>query len=159
MSCHVHPIGKSQRSTNSSASSGSNPAMFQDMLQQQYELDRKEKMECLDHETATRVKLFNSQKVAKDLKVLQIDTRDRSRIKKHIEDATTSTITIDPDWHKLDRLIKMWILRALSESLQDEIVTTPSTQKNLWDNINYRCGSGDKVELGVKEEFWLVCLV
>nr|GEV27606.1 hypothetical protein [Tanacetum cinerariifolium] len=33
-------IAKSQRATNSSASSGSNPTMFQDMLQQQYELDR-----------------------------------------------------------------------------------------------------------------------
>ncbi|GKB96559.1 hypothetical protein Tco_0982696 [Tanacetum coccineum] len=36
-------LSKSQRSTNSSVSSGSNPTMFQDMLQQQHELDRKEK--------------------------------------------------------------------------------------------------------------------
>ncbi|GJR02693.1 hypothetical protein Tco_0525677 [Tanacetum coccineum] len=38
-------IAKSQRSSNSTASFGSNPAMFQEMMQQQYELDRKEKME------------------------------------------------------------------------------------------------------------------
>ncbi|GKE40647.1 hypothetical protein Tco_1464052 [Tanacetum coccineum] len=51
-------IAKSQRSTNSSASSGSNPTMFQDMLQQQYELDRAAKMERIDHETNARVKLI-----------------------------------------------------------------------------------------------------
>ncbi|GKB11121.1 hypothetical protein Tco_0845044 [Tanacetum coccineum] len=68
-------IAKSQRSTNSSASSGSNPTMFQDMLQKQYELDRAAKMERLDRETSTRVELINSQKVAEDLKVLQIYTR------------------------------------------------------------------------------------
>ncbi|GKB94737.1 hypothetical protein Tco_0980874 [Tanacetum coccineum] len=44
-------IAKSQCSTNSSASSGSNPTMFQDMLQQQYELDRAAKMERIDRET------------------------------------------------------------------------------------------------------------
>ncbi|GJT38817.1 hypothetical protein Tco_0938682 [Tanacetum coccineum] len=69
-------IAKSQRSTNSSASSGSNPAMFQDMLQQQYELDRATKMERIDRETNARVELINSQKVAEDLKVLQINTRE-----------------------------------------------------------------------------------
>ncbi|GJY23138.1 hypothetical protein Tco_0396796 [Tanacetum coccineum] len=68
-------IVKSQRSTNLSASSVSNPTMFQDMLQQQYELDRAAKMERLDRETSARVELINSQKVAEDLKVLQIDTR------------------------------------------------------------------------------------
>nr|GEY61377.1 hypothetical protein [Tanacetum cinerariifolium] len=38
----LHMIAKSQRSLNSTASSGSNPTMFQEMIQQQYELDRKE---------------------------------------------------------------------------------------------------------------------
>ncbi|GJR69612.1 hypothetical protein Tco_0015677 [Tanacetum coccineum] len=36
-------IAKSQRSSNSTASSGSNPSIFQEMMQQQYELDRMEK--------------------------------------------------------------------------------------------------------------------
>nr|GEV20587.1 hypothetical protein [Tanacetum cinerariifolium] len=36
--------------------------MFQDMLQQQHELDRAAKMECLDRETLARVGLINSQK-------------------------------------------------------------------------------------------------
>nr|GEZ95763.1 hypothetical protein [Tanacetum cinerariifolium] len=67
-------IAKSQRSTNSSASSGSNPKMFQDMLQQQYELDRATNMKRLDRETSVRVEIINSQKVVEDLKVLQIDT-------------------------------------------------------------------------------------
>ncbi|GKA44108.1 hypothetical protein Tco_0736832, partial [Tanacetum coccineum] len=41
-------IAKSQRSSNSTASSGSNPAMFQEMMQQQYELDRKAKMKVIE---------------------------------------------------------------------------------------------------------------
>ncbi|GKF89862.1 hypothetical protein Tco_0263825, partial [Tanacetum coccineum] len=52
-------IAKSQRSTNSSASSGSNLAMFQDMLQQQYEIDHAAKIERLDCETSARVELIN----------------------------------------------------------------------------------------------------
>nr|GEU33596.1 hypothetical protein [Tanacetum cinerariifolium] len=43
----LHRIAKSQRSLNSIASSGSNPVMFQEMMQQQYELDRKEKCSIL----------------------------------------------------------------------------------------------------------------
>nr|GFC20431.1 hypothetical protein [Tanacetum cinerariifolium] len=37
----LHRIAKSQRSSNSTASSGSNSQMFQEMIQQQYKLDRK----------------------------------------------------------------------------------------------------------------------
>ncbi|GJT06365.1 hypothetical protein Tco_0840827 [Tanacetum coccineum] len=53
-------IAKSQRSSNSTASSGSNPAMFQEMMQQQYELDRKAKMEVIERETNSRINLYNS---------------------------------------------------------------------------------------------------
>ncbi|GKD72354.1 hypothetical protein Tco_1330636 [Tanacetum coccineum] len=67
-------IAKSQRSSNSTASSGSNPAMFQEMMQQ-YELDRKAKMEVIEREANARVNLYNSQKITEDLRVLQIDTR------------------------------------------------------------------------------------
>ncbi|GKB81118.1 hypothetical protein Tco_0948013 [Tanacetum coccineum] len=63
-------IAKSLCSTNSSFSSGLNLSMFQDMFQQQYELYRKEKIERLDRETAARVELINSQKVAEDLSVV-----------------------------------------------------------------------------------------
>ncbi|GKC61934.1 hypothetical protein Tco_1089532, partial [Tanacetum coccineum] len=48
-------ISKSQRSSNSTASSGSNRTMFQEMLQQQYELDRKAKMNVIQRETNSRV--------------------------------------------------------------------------------------------------------
>ncbi|GJZ72274.1 hypothetical protein Tco_0636125 [Tanacetum coccineum] len=41
-------IAKSQRSSNSAASSGSYPTMFQEMMQQQYELDRKAKIEVIE---------------------------------------------------------------------------------------------------------------
>nr|GEV33090.1 hypothetical protein [Tanacetum cinerariifolium] len=67
-------FAKSQRSLSSTASSGSNPAMFTEMMQQQYELDRKEKIERIDNETNARVELFNSQKAVEDLKVLQMST-------------------------------------------------------------------------------------
>ncbi|GKC80876.1 hypothetical protein Tco_1131650 [Tanacetum coccineum] len=70
----VQKIAKSQRSSNLTASSGSNLGMFQEMLQQQYELDRKEKTECIDREVNSRVTLYDSQKVAEDLKVLQMST-------------------------------------------------------------------------------------
>nr|GEX72607.1 hypothetical protein [Tanacetum cinerariifolium] len=46
----MHKIVKSQRSSNSTVSSESNPAMFQEMMQQQLEIERKEKMERIDRE-------------------------------------------------------------------------------------------------------------
>ncbi|GJS71675.1 hypothetical protein Tco_0704516 [Tanacetum coccineum] len=67
-------IAKSQRSSNSTASSGSNPTMFQEMMQQQYELDRKANMEVIEREANMRVNLYNSQKISEYLRVLQIDT-------------------------------------------------------------------------------------
>ncbi|GJU76612.1 hypothetical protein Tco_1273682 [Tanacetum coccineum] len=67
-------IAKSQRSSNSTASFGSNPTMFQEMIQQQYELDCKAKMHVIQRETNSRVALYDSQKVAEDLKVLQRST-------------------------------------------------------------------------------------
>ncbi|GJR90039.1 hypothetical protein Tco_0214050 [Tanacetum coccineum] len=67
-------IAKSQRSSNSTASSGSNPTMFQEMMQQQIEIERKEKMKCMDREVNSRVALNNSKRVAEGLKVLQMST-------------------------------------------------------------------------------------
>nr|GFA67018.1 hypothetical protein [Tanacetum cinerariifolium]GFA84863.1 hypothetical protein [Tanacetum cinerariifolium] len=67
-------IAKSQLSSNSTASSGSNPTMFQKMHHEQYTLDREAKMERLDCETLARVELINSQKRSEDLKVLTINT-------------------------------------------------------------------------------------
>ncbi|GKA66128.1 hypothetical protein Tco_0765936 [Tanacetum coccineum] len=71
----VQRISKSQRSSNSTASSGSNPLMYQEMVKEQYELDRKAKMEIIERETNERMKLYHSQRIAEDMKVLQIDTR------------------------------------------------------------------------------------
>ncbi|GJU13418.1 hypothetical protein Tco_1135814 [Tanacetum coccineum] len=68
-------IAKSQRSSNSKASSDSNPTMFQEMMQQLYELDRRAKMEVIEREANSRINLYNSQKISEDLQVLQIDTR------------------------------------------------------------------------------------
>nr|GEZ59854.1 hybrid signal transduction histidine kinase M [Tanacetum cinerariifolium] len=56
-------------------------------------------------------------------------------LKKHIEEASTSTSMMDLDWHKIVKHIKMWILGTLSESLQDEVVTTLGTAKDLWNHI------------------------
>nr|GEX34809.1 hypothetical protein [Tanacetum cinerariifolium] len=85
-------IAKSQCYTNLSASSGSNPTMFQDMLQQQYELDRAAKMKRLDRETSARVEIINSQKVAEDLKVLQIDTSEMDPVDAAIINAQKARI-------------------------------------------------------------------
>ncbi|GKB03915.1 RNA-directed DNA polymerase, eukaryota [Tanacetum coccineum] len=94
-------IAKSQRSSNSTASSGSNPLMYQEMMKEQYELPTRnrsilEKMRCLGHpghnellrvnvpqtrllvielEKNERMRLYHSQRIAEDMKVLQIDTR------------------------------------------------------------------------------------
>nr|GEW11818.1 hypothetical protein [Tanacetum cinerariifolium] len=68
-------IAKSQRSSNSTASSRLNLTMFQEMMQQHYELVRKAKMEVIERDANTRVNLYNSQKISEDLRVLEIDTR------------------------------------------------------------------------------------
>ncbi|GJS59571.1 hypothetical protein Tco_0654355 [Tanacetum coccineum] len=68
-------IAKSQRSdSNSTASSASNPMMYQEFMKKQYELDRKAKMK-VTRETQERMLLIHSQRIAEDMKVLQIDTR------------------------------------------------------------------------------------
>nr|GEV85244.1 hypothetical protein [Tanacetum cinerariifolium]GEW11142.1 hypothetical protein [Tanacetum cinerariifolium] len=68
-------IAKSQRSSNLTASSGSNPTMFQGMMQQQYESERKAKMDVIEREANLRINLYNSQRIFEDMRVLQIDTR------------------------------------------------------------------------------------
>ncbi|GKB32828.1 hypothetical protein Tco_0872229 [Tanacetum coccineum] len=68
-------IAKSQRSSNSIASSGSNPVMYQEIMKEQYELDRKKKMEVIEQEANSRTNLYNSQKIVEDMRVLQIDSR------------------------------------------------------------------------------------
>ncbi|GJY55500.1 hypothetical protein Tco_0454615 [Tanacetum coccineum] len=69
-------IAKSQRSgSNSTASSGSNPLMYQEFMKEQYELDCKAKMEVIVQESEERRMLIHSQRIVEDMKVLQIDTR------------------------------------------------------------------------------------
>ncbi|GJU01958.1 hypothetical protein Tco_1112296 [Tanacetum coccineum] len=69
-------LAKSQRSgSNSTASSGSNPAAYQEFMAEQYELDRKAKMTVLERESEDRRRLIQSQRIAEDMRVLQIDTR------------------------------------------------------------------------------------
>nr|GEW06190.1 hypothetical protein [Tanacetum cinerariifolium] len=65
----MHRIAKSQRSSNSTVSSGSNPEMFQEIMQQQLVIEWKEKMERIDREVNSRVALNDSKRVAGDLKV------------------------------------------------------------------------------------------
>ena len=55
--------------------------------------------------------------------------------KKHIEDTSSSTSTRDPDWDRLDDLIKMWIIGTCTESLQDQVVSTSSNAKALWNHL------------------------
>ncbi|GJX16953.1 hypothetical protein Tco_0217785 [Tanacetum coccineum] len=68
-------IAKSQRSgSNSTASSGSNPVAYQEFMAEQYDLDRKAKMQVLSQESEDRRRLIQAQKIAEDMKVLRIDT-------------------------------------------------------------------------------------
>nr|GEZ41472.1 hypothetical protein [Tanacetum cinerariifolium] len=68
-------IAKSQRSgSNSTASFCSNPLMYQEFMKEQYELDRKVKMEVIAQKSEERRMLIRSQRIAEDMKVLQIDT-------------------------------------------------------------------------------------
>ncbi|GKA66089.1 hypothetical protein Tco_0765897 [Tanacetum coccineum] len=65
-------IAKSQRSgSNSTASSGSNPMMYQQFMKEQYELDRKAKMQ----ESEERRQFIHAQRIAEEIRVLQIVTR------------------------------------------------------------------------------------
>ncbi|GJR44028.1 hypothetical protein Tco_1312131 [Tanacetum coccineum] len=48
--------------------------MFQEMLQQQYEIERKMKQDVLEREYRARVDLLESQKIAEDMRVLTMDT-------------------------------------------------------------------------------------
>ncbi|PWA61851.1 hybrid signal transduction histidine kinase M [Artemisia annua] len=47
----------------------------------------------------------------------------------------TSSSTPDPEWSKLDDLIKMWILGSLCDSLQEQVVSTSGNAKALWDHL------------------------
>ncbi|GKB27884.1 hypothetical protein Tco_0867285 [Tanacetum coccineum] len=49
--------------------------MYQEFMKEQYELDRKAKIEVIERETNERMRLYHSQRIAEDMKVLQIDTR------------------------------------------------------------------------------------
>ncbi|GJU00199.1 hybrid signal transduction histidine kinase M [Tanacetum coccineum] len=53
-------------------------------------------------------------------------------LKPHIEDKASSS---DPEWCKLDDIIKMWILESLCDSLQEQVVSTPGNVKDLWDHL------------------------
>nr|GEY48716.1 hypothetical protein [Tanacetum cinerariifolium] len=61
----LQQISKSQR----------NLMMYQEFMKEQHELDRKAKMKVLEREASKRVRLIHSQRIAEDMKVLQIDTR------------------------------------------------------------------------------------
>ncbi|GJW31134.1 hypothetical protein Tco_0051166 [Tanacetum coccineum] len=114
-------IAKSQRCSNLAASSGSNSTMFQEMLQQQYELARKEKMERLDRKTMARVELFNSQKVSYDLKFLQMVTRGMDPVDAAIINAQKpgSGLYINPKttYAKIPKLYRAYELRDKNEQL------------------------------------------
>nr|GEY72372.1 hybrid signal transduction histidine kinase M [Tanacetum cinerariifolium] len=41
----------------------------------------------------------------------------------------------DPEWCKLDDLIKMWILGSLCDSLHEQVISTSGNAKDLWDHL------------------------
>ncbi|GJU99653.1 hypothetical protein Tco_1328924 [Tanacetum coccineum] len=69
-------LAKSQRScSNSTTSSGSNPMMYQEFMKEQYELDLKAKMQVIEQESEERMQLIHAQRIAGEMRVLQINTR------------------------------------------------------------------------------------
>ncbi|PWA70588.1 hybrid signal transduction histidine kinase M [Artemisia annua] len=58
----------------------------------------------------------------------------RLGLKSHVEKEASSSEP-NPEWCKLDDLIKMWILGLLCDSLQEHVVSTPGNAKALWDHI------------------------
>ncbi|GJW93559.1 hypothetical protein Tco_0173231 [Tanacetum coccineum] len=69
-------LAKSQRFCfNSTASSSSNPMMYQEFMKEQYELNRKAKMQVIEQESKKRRQLIRAQRIAEEMRVLQIDTR------------------------------------------------------------------------------------
>ncbi|GJU38524.1 hypothetical protein Tco_1191481 [Tanacetum coccineum] len=86
-------LAKSQRTgSNSTASSGSNPTAYQEFMAEQYELDRKAKMTVLERESEDRRRLIQSQRIAEDMRVLQIDTRGMDPIDAAIINAQKAKI-------------------------------------------------------------------
>ncbi|GKD96596.1 hypothetical protein Tco_1380493 [Tanacetum coccineum] len=64
-------LAKSQRSSsNSTASSGSNSVAYQELMAEQYKLDRKAKIVVLERESKDRRRLIQSQMIAEDMRVL-----------------------------------------------------------------------------------------
>nr|GEW53267.1 hybrid signal transduction histidine kinase M [Tanacetum cinerariifolium] len=53
-------------------------------------------------------------------------------LKAHVEIDIANT---NLEWCQLDDLIKMWILGSLSDSLQEQVVTTSGNAKALWDHL------------------------
>ncbi|GJY07283.1 hybrid signal transduction histidine kinase M [Tanacetum coccineum] len=51
----------------------------------------------------------------------------------HVQSDTVSSL--DKEWSRLNDLVKVWILGTCCESLQDQVVSTPGTAKDLWDHI------------------------
>ncbi|GJZ89547.1 hypothetical protein Tco_0661329 [Tanacetum coccineum] len=118
----MHRIAKSQRSSNSTASSGSNPAMFQEMMQQQMKIERKEIMESMDREINSRVALKDSKRVTEDLKVLQISTDRMDPIDAAIVNAQKARILICFDPEATDS--------SYNES-DDVIITKPCSPRRI----------------------------
>nr|GEV92874.1 hypothetical protein [Tanacetum cinerariifolium] len=76
----------------SSLETTSKPTMFQEMMQQQLEIERKEKMKRIDREVNSRVALNNYKRVAEDLKVLRISTDGMDPIDAAIVNAQNARI-------------------------------------------------------------------
>ncbi|GJZ43936.1 hypothetical protein Tco_0591191 [Tanacetum coccineum] len=101
-------ISKSQHSSNSTASSGSNPLMYQEMMKEQYELDRKEKIKVIERETNERMKLYHSQRIVEDLARLGFLYED--------SDASLKVFTVSNFLHWLGLMAEVALPLAKAET-------------------------------------------
>ncbi|GJS33933.1 hypothetical protein Tco_0532315 [Tanacetum coccineum] len=70
------PTPTSKKRSRGVSSSGSNPMIYQEkFMKEQYELDRKAKMQVIEQESEERRQLIHAQRIAEEMRVLQIDTR------------------------------------------------------------------------------------
>nr|GEV89437.1 ribonuclease H-like domain-containing protein [Tanacetum cinerariifolium] len=87
-----------------------------------------------------RILQLQGQNIHMESLFTNVRTRDSSvsgslGLKSHMEEEASSSTT-NLEWFKLDDLLKMWILRSLCDSLQEQVVITPYRCKLIHDHRN-----------------------
>ncbi|GJZ28747.1 hypothetical protein Tco_0573394 [Tanacetum coccineum] len=68
-------------------------------------------------------------------------------LKKHNAEHPQVNVTTDPEWSKLDDLIKMWILGTCCESLLDQVISTQENSKVVYEIRRIMYSGYDVIDL------------